>query len=99
MMRVGHADLRISHAALLMAHHQRDDASKIALVREYLEIEHQLHMVFPQARDTRRVLDYRHLLMVCFRDLDPSLYAADSIQIFRELGAVPLWKLALEMRD
>jgi hypothetical protein len=47
MMRIGHADLRVGHAAVLATHHEGDDARQIALIGQHLQVDHQPHVRFP----------------------------------------------------
>jgi len=67
---------------VLVAQHHGDDAGEIRLVRQHLQVKHQLDMRFPIGRDSHRVIDERHLLVALFfRDLDAPLDAADGIQV------------------
>ena len=99
-MRVRHADLRIGHAAELVAEHQGDDARQIALVGQHLQIEHQLDVVVTRRRDAGRMIDDRQILVVLlFGELNPPLHVANRVEILGELRAVALPKRALQMRD
>ena len=81
-MRVGHADLRIGHAAVLAAQHEGDDAREIALIRQHLQVEHQLHVLVAAGRDARGMIDERQLLIaLLLGHLDAPLDVANRVEI------------------
>ena len=83
MMRVGHADLRIGAAAELAAHHERDDARQVALVREHLQVEHQLRVLVEACAGTPgRLIDDGQLSRVLLLGvLDAPLDVANRLEI------------------
>ena len=71
------------------AHHHRDDARRVGLERQHLQVEHQVDVVGVEHRDARRLVDRRreagHVLLGA---LDALLDLADRRQIFVELALV-----------
>ena len=100
VMRVGHADLRVSHAAVLAPDHERNHAREIALIRQHLQVEHQLHVRFPVGGNAGRMVDEGQLLVgLRFGELNTLLDVANRRQIFGEFHAIGRGQRALEMRD
>ena len=99
-MRVGHADLRIGHAAVLVSDHEGDDAREIALIRQHLQVEHQVHVIFPAGRDACWMIDERQLLIALrLGNLDALLHAANGVEIFGQLRPIALREHALQARN
>ena len=101
VMRVRHADLRIGHAAELAAEHERDDARQVALIREHLQVAHQLDVIVVRRRDAGRVIDDRQLLVaLLLGPLDAPLDVANRIEILDRASARSLCaERALQLRD
>ena len=88
VVRLVDADLRIRPAADLTTHHERDDARQVALVRQHLQVEHQLRVLVVACRHAGRLRDHRHrdvLRALRFGQLDPAFDVADRFQIVRQL--------------
>ena len=98
MVRVGHADLRICHTALLMPEHERDHAGHIALISQNHQVEHQLEVVFPTRGNSRGTLHFRQFAILLFRDLDAPLDPADRVEILGQLRAIGGRQSAAEAR-
>src|SRR6185503_1412881 len=54
VMTVGDADLRVAQPRQLAAHHERRHAREVALERERLELEHQVHVLLERLGDAAR---------------------------------------------
>ena len=100
VMRVGHADLRIGHAAVLVSHHEGDDAREIALKRQHLQVEHQVHVIFPARRDAGGMIDERQLLIALrLGNLDALLHVANRVEILGQLRPIALRQRSLQVRE
>ena len=89
MVRIGHADLRERHAAELAAQHERNDARQVRLVRQHLQVAHQLHMIVEAVGHAGRMVDDRQLARALFFGAgNPALDVTDRVEIFHELHAV-----------
>ena len=98
MMRLRHADLRIRSRAALARELERDDARQIGLERQHLQVEHQLHVVFPRFGHARRPVEIRErrLAVLLLRFLDPALDFAHGIEVLAHLQAIAGAELRLQ---
>src|SRR5262249_5618441 len=96
VVRIRNAELRIRAAAQLPAYHERYYAREVGLIGQYLQVEHQLRMVFELRRDTGWLPNRRELeVALLFGLLDTTLDVTNSFEIFIELAAVPGSKFSL----
>ena len=100
VMCFGHADFRICASAEFAAEHERDHPRQIALIREYLQIEHQFCVLFERRRHACRLVDRHELRAGLFLGfLNPALEIPHSIQVFLNFPAVTRRNLRLKVRD
>ena len=57
MVQLGHADVRVGPRARLARQLERDHSCHVGLQREHLELEHELHVVFPHGRHVCRAVE------------------------------------------
>ena len=99
VMRVGHADLWKGHAALFAPDHHRNDTSEIALIRQYLQVEHQLDVLFVTGRNARGMVDRRQILIALrLGFLNTPFHITDRLEIFDELPPIGLPQRASKLR-
>ena len=99
MVRIGHVDLRVGAAAQLVPAHEGDDACAISLIRQELEVVHQLCMLGEPGWGTQGPFHQRHFLCALrFGDFDAPLDVTDRVEIRADFEAVARSELALEPR-
>ena len=100
VVRLGDADLRVGHAALLAADHERDDPRHVRLIGEDHQVEHEPRVLLVGQRNARRRRDRRQLAVgLLLGELDAPLDAADGLEVLVELPAVVGGEARLEMAD
>jgi hypothetical protein len=100
MMRVGHAYLRVRHAAELAAQHEGHDAREIGLIGEHLEIAHQLDVIVVGRRNAGRMIDHgERRAVLLLGPLDAAFDVANRVEILDQLRAIALTERALQMPD
>ena len=90
MVRVWHADLRVSLGRELRRHQERDDPRQVGLIGQDLQIEQHLDVLFERRwRPGGRPVDQRQLAVhLRFGSCDATLDIADRRQIVRQFGPV-----------
>src|SRR5262249_44410701 len=100
MVPAGRADFRIRAAAELAADHEGDDARQVALISEYLQVEHQSRMLLERSRNAGRLIEHRQLPRTLrFSVLDTSFDIADCFDVLVQFRAVARAESLPQRRD
>ena len=89
MMLIRHADVRIRPVADLARENHAEDARRVGLEREQLQVEHELRVVVERRGDAERPLRQLHVAVrFGFRRADALLDLAHGIQVLGQLAAI-----------
>jgi hypothetical protein len=100
VMRLVQADLREPAAARLALHHHGDDARRVTLEREGLQVEHQLRVIAVDGRRAlRRLHGRRQIAVFLFRLDDAPLDLANRLEVLVDLAAIAVAQTPLQVGD